>query len=48
MDIRVSYEIKGLHKISLIANNLFNRTYSLVPLQAEEMRSVLVQYAVKL
>ena len=45
MDIRLSYKIHGMHKISLVANNLLNRTYSLVPLQAEEMRSIVVQYS---
>jgi len=47
MDFRVSYKILGKHKISLVANNLLNRTYSLVPLQAEEMQSVVLQYTVK-
>jgi len=48
MDIRLSYEILGKHKIALISNNLINRTYSLVPLQAEEMRTIMLQYSVKL
>ena len=47
MDFRLSYEILGKHKVALISKNLFNRTYSLVPLQAEEMRSITVQYSVE-
>ncbi len=44
MDIRVSVEFAGRHKLSLISNNLLNRWYSLRPLKAEEMRTVMLQY----
>lgn len=47
MDSRISYLFRYSHKISLIANNLLNRTYSLRPLKAEEMRSLIVQYSLK-
>ena len=48
IDLRVSYEFKKMHKISLIGNNLLNRWYSLRPLKAEQMRSVMLQYVLKL
>lgn len=47
MDSRISYIVRDTHKISLIANNFLNRTYSLRPLKAEEMRSLIVQYSLK-
>ncbi len=48
IDLRISYEFKEQHKISLICNNLFNRWYSLRPLKAEQMRSIMLQYVLKL
>lgn len=48
IDLRVSYAFKKIHKISLIGNNLLNRWYSLRPLKAEQMRSVMLQYVLKL
>jgi iron complex outermembrane receptor protein len=48
LDFRVSYNINEQHKISLIANNVTNRWYSLRPLKAEAMRSILLQYSLKL
>jgi iron complex outermembrane receptor protein len=48
MDGRLSYLFRDRHKIALIVNNFLNRTYSLRPLKAEEMRSVIVQYSLKL
>ncbi|HOW26869.1 MAG TPA: TonB-dependent receptor, partial [Bacteroidales bacterium] len=48
LDGRMSYLLGDRHKIALIANNFLNRTYSLRPLKAEEMRSVILQYSLKL
>lgn len=48
MDGRISYEFGKKHKISLICNNFFNRTYSLRPLKAEEMRSIMLQYVLNI
>lgn len=47
-DLRLSYAFKEIHKISIIANNLTNRWYSLRPLKAEAMRSILLQYSLKI
>lgn len=44
-DFRVSQVFGGMHKVSLIVDNLLNRWYSLRPLKAEQMRKVMVQYA---
>jgi outer membrane receptor protein involved in Fe transport len=44
MDARVSYKIAGHHKVALICQNITNRTYSLRPLKAEQMRTVMLQY----
>jgi len=44
-DFRISQVFKGLHKVSLIVDNLFNRWYSLRPLKAEQMRKVIIQYS---
>ena len=44
MDGRVSYKFSYYHKIALISENLLNRTYSLRPLKAEQMRTVMLQY----
>jgi outer membrane cobalamin receptor len=44
-DLRISHTFKGKHKLSLISDNILNRTYSLRPLKAEEMRKIMLQYA---
>jgi len=44
MDMRVAVEFADRHKLSLIGNNVFNRWYSLRPLKAEQMRSIMLQY----
>jgi outer membrane receptor protein involved in Fe transport len=44
MDGRISYEFHEKHKLSIICNNLLNRTYSLRPLKAEQMRTIMLQY----
>jgi outer membrane receptor protein involved in Fe transport len=43
MDGRISYEFRKKYKVSLIGNNLLNRAYSLRPLKAEEIRSIMLQ-----
>ncbi|MBP6977607.1 MAG: TonB-dependent receptor [Bacteroidales bacterium] len=48
MDGRLSYHFGDQHKITLIVNNFLNRIYSLRPLKAEEIRSVILQYSLKL
>lgn len=48
IDLRVAYTFAEHHKFSLICNNLFNRWYSLRPLKAEQMRSIMLQYVLKL
>lgn len=48
MDLRIGVEFAGKHKLSLISNNLLNRWYSLRPLKAEEMRTVMLQYVLNL
>ena len=48
VDLRISIELALQHKISLISNNLFNRWYSLRPLKAEEMRTIMLQYVLNL
>jgi hypothetical protein len=47
IDLRLSYSIREKHKISVNANNLTNRYYSLRPLKAEAMRSIVFQYSLK-
>jgi len=47
IDLRLSYSIREKHKISVNANNLTNRYYSLRPLKAEAMRSIMFQYSLK-
>jgi iron complex outermembrane receptor protein len=44
MDGRVSYAFGAFHKIAIISNNFTNKTYSLRPLKAEQMRTVMLQY----
>ena len=48
MDGRISYEFLEHHKIALIVNNFLNRTYSLRPLKAEQMRTVMLQYSLEI
>jgi hypothetical protein len=48
MDIRISVEFAQKHKLSLISNNFLNRWYSLRPLKAEEMRTIMLQYVLNL
>ena len=48
IDLRLSYTFNEKHKVSVTANNLANRWYSLRPLKAEAMRSILFQYSLKL
>lgn len=47
MDARISYEFKE-HKLALISSNIANRTYSLRPLKVEPMRTIMLQYTLKL
>jgi len=47
-DARIGYEFKKKYKIALISNNLLNRTYSLRPLKAEPMQSVILQLVASL
>jgi outer membrane receptor protein involved in Fe transport len=44
VDWRFGFKINKIHKVSFIANNIFNRYYSLRPLKADPMRSVTLQY----
>jgi outer membrane cobalamin receptor len=46
-DLRASYKINDHHEVSLISNNFMNNAYSLRPLKAEPIRSVMVQYVLK-
>lgn len=50
MDLRFSFAFgeNSTHKISIVAKNLLNRTYSLRPLKIEAPRSVVFQYSYKL
>ena len=48
MDLRIGAELAGRHKISLISNNILNRWYSLRPLKAEPMRTIMLQYVLSL
>lgn len=45
LDARVSYKLSEHHKLAMISDNLLNRAYSLRPLKAEPMRTVMVQYS---
>ncbi|MFA4863058.1 MAG: TonB-dependent receptor [Bacteroidales bacterium] len=47
-DLRASYKISEHHEVSLISNNFLNSIYSLRPLKAEPLRSVMVQYVLKI
>ncbi len=48
VDMRISYAINLKHKVALISDNIFNRRYSLRPLKAEPMRTVMLQYSLNL
>ena len=48
LDARVSYEINKKHKVGLISSNLLNNIYSLRPLKIEQLRTVMLQYTLKL
>ena len=47
-DARIAYSINDHHRISLISNNVLNRAYSLRPLKAEPMRTIMLQYLLKI
>jgi iron complex outermembrane receptor protein len=47
LDLRMSLEFKERHKLSLISDNVLNRWYSLRPLKAEKMRTIVLQYILK-
>lgn len=48
MDLRLAYSFGEKYKVSVTANNLLNRWYSLRPLKAEPMRSILFQFSYKI
>lgn len=48
IDLRIGYTFNYQHKLSLTATNLTNRWYSLRPLKAEPMRSILLQYSLNI
>ncbi len=48
LDLRLSYSFNNMHKVSVTANNISNRWYSLRPLKAEAMRSIMFQYSLTL
>jgi iron complex outermembrane receptor protein len=48
IDLRLSYSFNEKHRISVTANNITNRWYSLRPLKAEAPRSILFQYSLKI
>mgnify|MGYP000572006504 CR=1 FL=1 len=50
MDLRASYALgkNDRHKVSVVAKNFLNRTYSLRPLKVEAPRSIVFQYSLKL
>jgi iron complex outermembrane receptor protein len=48
MDLRISFEFLHRQKISIISNNFLNRRYSLRPLKAEEVRTIMLQYVLNL
>jgi len=47
-DVRLSYKLSKTSKIAVLCNNLFNRMYSLRPLKAEPVRSVMLRYSLDL
>lgn len=48
LDARISYAINEKHKVAIIASNLLNNIYSLRPLRIEQLRTVMLQYTLKL
>ena len=50
MDLRLSYSIgaNDNHKLSVVAKNFMNSTYSLRPLKIEAPRSIVFQYSLKI
>lgn len=48
LDARISYAMNEKHKAAVIASNLLNNTYSLRPLRIEQLRTVMLQYTLKL
>lgn len=48
IDLRIGYSFSDRHTLALTFNNLTNRWYSLRPLKAEAMRSILLQYSLSL
>lgn len=44
-DARISYNISENHKIAVISDNIFNRSYSLRPLKIEQPRTIMLQYS---
>jgi outer membrane receptor protein involved in Fe transport len=44
-DVRMGFQVNEHQKLSLVINNLFNRTYSLRPLKIEPLRTVMLQYS---
>ncbi len=48
LDARLSYTFPKLHKLSLVSSNVLNRTYSLRPLKIEPMRTIMLQYSLKI
>jgi len=47
IDVRAGYMINKHHEINLLSNNLLNNIYSLRPLKAEPMRTIMLQYIFK-
>lgn len=48
VDARINYSFNEKHKLSFVAKNLLNKTYSLRPLKIEAPRSMVVQYTLTL
>jgi len=48
IDLRFGYSLGDRHSVALTFNNLTNRWYSLRPLKAEAMRSIMLQYSLSL
>lgn len=48
LDARLSYQINPTHKVALISSNILNNIYSLRPLKIEQLRTIMLQYTLKL
>ena len=48
IDARLSYTFLKKHKLAIVSSNLLNRNYSLRPLKIEPMRTVMIQYSIKI